>query len=1069
MFKKRRKTGVKHSPFTPSPYRLKADSSEWKNWLNTVTSFCNSAPAEVNALFTHRPFDNRAYVPVQIQHEKVLAFMDSGANQSVLGRKGLYLLDKLNLKINRLNKVPMRSADGTLQNVYGTVLIPLTVEGVTKKLTVIVSDTIEYPLILGYEFCKLFKMKTDFENDSFTVPNDLNTLTSPKIIHSRADLSFNQIEQLEKVISKFRAIAPDKLGRTHMVNHIIDTGNALSIKQRYYPLSPALLEQVNLEVDKMIKDQVIKPSFSSWNSPILLVKKRSGENRFCFDGRRLNEVTKPDAYPMPYITTILDQLRDARYISSIDLKKAFWQIPLSAESCEKTAFTVPGRGLFEFNVLPFGLHNSPQTLQRLMDKIFGPKFDKVFVYLDDIIIVSSTFEEHISLLKEVYERLKKAGLNVNFEKCEFCRNSLKYLGFVVDAQGLRTDPSKVEAIVNFPTPRTSTEIKRFLGMSGWYRRFIPNFSTLAAPILKLLKGKSKRQKVIWGQEADDAFKNLKNKLVSAPILSSPDFSQPFIIQTDASDSGLGAILVQGEGKEERVIAYASRTLNKHELNYHAMEKECCAILFGIDKYRPYIEGSRFTVITDNQALKWMGSVKSPLGRIARWAVRLNQYDFEIIHRKGKLNVVADALSRAPINIHYIALTPDDKSTWYQKVIDKIISNPEGYPNFKIEDGYVYKFVPNKHNFVSNLIEWKLLVPKSRRREIMNDCHDNPLSGHLGVFKTFNKISEIYYWPRMKSDISRYVLKCEICIASKASNQLRPGLMGNSKRVEYPFQILSIDLMGPFPRTKKGNTCLLVISDWFSKFVLVHPLRQATAASIVQKIEEVFLLFGVPQIVMCDNGTQFTGKIFKDLMDEYKVQKIWYTAAYHPQSNPVERSNRVIGTCLRSFVEKDHRSWDLHVYKIAHAIRNAVHEVTGYTPSFLNLGRSVPNNGTYYGRLDNATPGEFEVGGHERVISDTNNSSELYQEVIKKLQHAYERNKARYNIRKRPLSFKKGDTVWKRNFVLSSASDKFAKKFAPKYVKCKVAEVTGNLTYRLRSEHGKNLGIFHVKDLKAHPE
>lgn len=1001
----------------------------------------------------------------------MLALLDSGANQSIIGKQGLFLLDKFNLSVSKSSfPMQLQTADGANQSILGVVDIPLTIDGVTKVVRVLVSNTISAPLTLGADCCYLFGIKTDFKYDCFAVSSMLSSI---KFIQGKDDLNPQQCRDLEVVIDKFRSISGPGLGRTHMVTHHIDTGNAAPIKQRYYQMSPLMLEAVNTEVDRMLELNVIQKSSSSWNSPIVMVKKKDGSLRFCFDGRQLNAVTKRDAYPLPYVNSILDHLRDSRFLSSIDLKKAFWQIPLSKESCEKTAFTVPRRGLFEFAVLPFGLNNSPQTLQRLMDNIFGPEFHNVFVYMDDVIIASSTFSEHIATLLKVYDRLKTASLMVNLDKCEFCRSSLTYLGFLVDKDGLRTDPAKVEAIVSFPVPTTATEVKRFLGMASWYRRFIPKFSTVVAPILELIKGRHKRQSIKWNDKAETSFHELKRLLVSAPILATPDFNQTFIIQCDASDVGLGAILLQGEGDNEKVIAYASRSLTNTERNYSATEKECLACLFGIEKYRPYVELTRFKVVTDHHALLWLHKLQSPSGRLARWTARMSQYSFDIEHRKGKFNIVPDALSRAPVLVSQISsmtFSEPDYCTWYKRMIRNVNENPEQYPSWRVEDEILVKYVSNRHNLVSNLIEWKIVVPKSKRIELLKQFHDEPTSGHLGSFKTFQKISETYYWPKMKSDVVKYVRSCDTCQASKPNSQLRPGFMGRQKNVKYPFQLISVDLIGPLPRSTKGHTSLLVVTDWFTKFVQVQPLRKATASAIVKFLEnDVFLMFGVPQIIMCDNGPQFIGGIFQKLIERYKVQKVWYNAAYHPQVNPVERSNRVIGTAIRCYVKQNHRVWDAEIFKIAHAIRNAVHEVTGFTPSFLNFGRTVPGHGDYYGKLLNLKKEDVSLDTREQLVKDINQLSPLYKDIVTRLNQAYERNKRQYDLRKRPLRFKKGDFVWKRNPVLSNASKGFAKKLAPKYVKAKVAEVTGSVTYRLIDENSRNLGVWHVKDLKPYTE
>jgi hypothetical protein len=318
----------------------------------------------------------------------------------------------------------------------------------------------------------------------------------------------------------------------------------------------------------------------------LIVTKSDGSPRFCFDGRKFNAITKKDSYPLPLVDRILSMLRDSRYISSLDLKSAFWQIPLEKSSREKTAFSVPGCGFFHFCRMPYGLSNAAQTQQRLMDRILGPELEpNVFVFLDDIIICSKTFEEHVQLLKEVNRRLSDANLTLNLKKCKFFRESLHYLGFVVDKNGLKTDPEKIAAVTNYPIPTNSTELKRLLGLCSWYRRFIPHFSSIAAPLNNFLKNKGKKLPINLDPAALQAFDTLKKALVSAPILSLPDFSLPFTIQCDASGYGIGAALTQIQDGAEHVIAYASRTLSKTERNYSVGEREALAVIFVIEKFR----------------------------------------------------------------------------------------------------------------------------------------------------------------------------------------------------------------------------------------------------------------------------------------------------------------------------------------------------------------------------------------------------------------------------------------------------------------------------------------------------
>ena len=663
-----------------------------------------------------------------------------------------------------------------------------------------------------------------------------------------------------------------------------------------------MLKHLNGELDKMLALGVVQPSSSAWASPVLLVKKPSGEYRFCFDGRKLNSLTRHDAYPLPMVDQILNKLTGAQYLSSIDLKAAFWQIPLEDESREKTAFVVPGRGLYEFTVLPFGLCNAAQAQQRLMDTVLGPELDPYcFVYLDDIIISSSEFGKHLEILAEVYRRLKEANLTINLDKCEFCRSSLKYLGYVVDQEGLRTDPDKVAAILEYPLPQTVTQLRRFIGMSGWYRRFIKNFSDLSAPLTFLIKGKKKRQRLVWTPLAENCFQQIKEALVRAPVLAAPDFNKIFSIQCDASDAGLGSVLTQldGEGNEV-VVAFASRTLTALEKKYSVTEKECLAVLFAVEKFRPYIEGTKFKVITDHYSLLWLHSLKDPTGRLARWSMKLQQYDMVLEHRKGVLNTVPDALSRAPrAEINMLTLDENECiiDEWYQRMKGKVNSSPEQFPNWIVKEGLLYKHNSLRIGPNTNFPTWKLVVPTAFRDQVLLECHESPTAAHLGVYKTRMRVSDLYYWPKLRGDVKRFVEKCSICASQKSSNLARPGHMGRQKQVSFPWQLISVDLLGPLPRSKSGHKYLLVVSDWFTKFSLLHLLREANAKNIVKFIEEqVILVYGSPQVIMCDNGTQFAGTLFKKMAETYGCE-IWFNAKYHAQVNPVERVNRVVGTAI----------------------------------------------------------------------------------------------------------------------------------------------------------------------------
>lgn len=1063
-----------------------SQDAEWKTWLSQVSEFCcsNSAPrpnclvctdpavttgcfaSNVAPLFVHLPGDNRPYVRFSTSHSEFIALLDTGANVSVLGANALLKIQMPLSSVSNSENQPLivSTADGKPQTVSDIVELPVTFDNITRNVKFYVIPSITNDFILGMDFCKIFGLSVDFPSSSFQaslVPavNIINT------IKDRSSQTSENQQKLERITEKFKTLSHnDYLSETHLITHHIDTGSARPIKQRQYPLSPALQSYLNEEIDRLLQLGIIEKANSPWSSPVLLVRKKDNSYRMCFDGRKLNEVTVRDSYPLPRIDSILNKLRDSAYITSIDLKQAFFQIPLDPESRPKTAFTVHGRGLFQFRRMPFGLCNSAQSMQRLMDLVLGPEVEPyVFVYLDDIIIATSTFEKHLEILAEVYSRLQSANLTINIDKCQFCRESLSFLGFVVDKDGLRTDPAKVKSILEAPVPKNTTEVRRVLGLLQYYRRFIKDFSTISAPITALLHGQQKGQPIVWSSEADHAFKTLKQQLTSAPLLASPDFSRPFFIQTDASDVGIGAVLFQEDDGFEHPIAYASRSLSKTERKFTVTEKECLAVLFGVEHYRPYVEGTRFTVLTDHASLLWLTRLKDPVNRLARWCLRLSQFGFVIRHRKGSLNVPADFLSRSINLLQASELVPDE---WYKNMIRNVSTNPDAFPNFTVTDQVLYKHVKPKVNVKSNLSDWKIVVPTDNRLSLISKFHDEPTSGHFGISKTLARISEFYYWPKMAVSVKRYINNCQVCGAHKAPNVARAGLMGQYKNISFPFQMLSVDFMGPFPRSKKGNTQLLVVTDWFTKYVLVKPLPNATASSVVKFLEQnVFLVFGVPQTILCDNAQIFKSTQFTKLNSDYKVN-LWHSARHLSQVNPTERTNRVVLTAMSSYIKDDHRSWDENIFKIAQAINLSKHEVTAHAPAFLVFARNVPVDGTFYGPVPKNQDNIVEISDKVHREQDIENLPPVFEEVRVRLKRAYNTSKRYYDLRKRSDVFELGNLVWKKTYHLSDATKKFAAKLAPRYVLCKIIKVCSKVVYELEDMNGSYLGKWHIKDLKA---
>jgi alpha-acetolactate decarboxylase len=990
-----------------------------------------------------------------------LGLLDSGCTSTILGSKSIELVKSLGLELENFD-ISVSTADGTKHDVAGHVDVPFEYNGKLVVMPTLIVPSLTKRLILGMDFWKSFditptvgEVHLNMDLENMEISEDEKVSEDVVTFHN---LSSVEKEQLAQTLKFYRGTTKEILGVTNLLVHDIDTGMAKPVNVRPYQWSPYMQQEVHKEVDRLEKLGIIAPSQSDWSLPVVPVKKANGKMRLCLDSRKLNEITVKDQYPMPHIGRIFGRLEKAVYFSKIDLSEAFHQIPLSEEAKRKCSFAIPAKGFYSYQVLPFGLINSPMSMARLMDKILGDLEPFVFKYIDDIYIASMHFVDHLNLLAEVGRRLTSAGLTINIEKSEFCRKEIKYLGYVINKDGFKPDPEKIKAILNYPAPKTQKEVRRFLGMAGYYRGCIENHSAIAVPLTELTKDKVRFK---WGDEANNAFLQLKSKLVSAPVLAPPNFQLNFFLHVDASDVGGSGILMQHQDGKEVVIAYFSTKFTNTQRKYSATEKECLALLLAVEKFKGYIDGVRFFVITDCSAITWLKNFKANgSSRLARWALRLEQYDMVISHRKGKLNVVPDALSRA-IEV----LTMETNSDWYGDLKKKIMKDPDKYPLFKVVSDKIYKYIQNLKPETDNFFDWKLVVAPDVKLTILNQEHDG--MAHLGFKKTLERIRRRYYWPKMIPEIKKYINGCEICKASKTINQNLQPKMGSMKtKADRPFQYISCDYLGPFPRSKAGNTYLIVITDWFSKYTIIKAVRNGESKHLCSIMEnEIFLKFSIPEIFYSDNGKQFVSRDFKQLLARYNV-KHYLGAFYHAQSNHVERTNKVLNAAIRSYVGENHKNWDNEIEKIALAINTSQHESTKYSPFFINFGREYVFSGNEYKTrrdLDN---------GLNQTVSPTDIRSEvkirefdkIFEEVRKNMAKAYETYKNSYNLRKKDISYNVGEIVWRKNFVQSNAGENFCAKLAPKFVKCRILLRKGSNTYQLQDIGGRrNIGLYHCGD------
>jgi hypothetical protein len=682
----------------------------------------------------------------------------------------------------------------------------------------------------------------------------------------------------------------DKLTATNAAMHSILTpgvseGRAITLKN--YRLAEAHKQEVNDQVEQMIRDEVIAPSKSEWNFPLVIIPKRPDSTgkrkwRICVDFRKLNEVSVGDSFPLPNIQDILDKIGKARYFTALDCYSGFHQIPIRREDRSKTAFSTP-TGHFEYLRMPFGLKAAPATFQRMMNCVLRDSIgDRCFVYIDDVLILGETLAEHHAKLRDVFEQFRKFNIKVEPDKCEFLRPELTYLGHVISKDGVKPDPKKVEAVVRFPIPEKEKDIKAFLGLTGYYRKFIPHFSTIAKPLTTLL---TKETLWRWTPEEQVSFDLLKSKLTEFPILQYPDFQKPFILTTDASGYGLGAVLSQGAIGKDRPIAYASRTLNPAELNYSTVEKECLAIVWACKHFRPYLLGRKFQIFTDHKGLTWIFNVKDPSSRLLRWKLLLAEYDYEIKYKPGKQNANADGLSRYPVLA----------------------------------------------------VEAKDLTPE-RKNRIIKELHSDPVGGHQGINRTVDRIKLYVSWPNLTKDVADYIKVCDICQKMKHSKENRSQLQITDTQAE-PWKKLYLDIIGPLPCTEEGHKYILTCQDNLSKFLIAESLTNQTVEEVSEALtHRVFLVYGIPSIILTDQGSSFMSGVFKGICKLFKIEKL-NTVAYHPEANgSLERSHKTLVTYLRSYVDSKPTTWNQWLSFACFMFNTTPHSITRYSPYELLFGR-----------------------------------------------------------------------------------------------------------------------------------
>ncbi|GFW76790.1 retrovirus-related Pol polyprotein from transposon 412 [Trichonephila clavipes] len=708
-------------------------------------------------------------------------------------------------------------------------------------------------------------------------------------------------------------------------------------------------------------------------------------------------------------------------MSTLDLRSGYFQLAISPKDIEKTAF-ITRNGTFAFLRMPFGLSGAAPNFQRAIDIILQPVIGRfVSVYMDDVIITSPSFKDHLRSFNS---------------------------GLIISKEGIETDNKKIRAITEMKPPKNNREVSKFLGMTGWYQKFIPRYADICEPLYQL---KKKGAKFNWSGEAQDSFDQIKRTLTEAPILQLPNFSEQFNLFTDASGVGIGAVLQQNQ----KPIAFASRTLNKAERNYTVTERECLAVIWALNKFKTYFGPLPVKVITDHAALTKLTNGKNLSSRMIRWALKLSEFNIEWEHRPGVQNVVADLLSRNPVDsvegsqiscaaLRALAINSREQFIKEQREdpelghIYRYLENPDdGSVNaticeswsqdFKLINGLLFYA-----KYFSNLGELRVYIPGSLRKDIMKEFHDLPLAGHLGKRKTYLKLRDTCYFPFMRKYIFEYVSTCDRCQKFNYKNALPAGrLMPIVSK--YPNEIVTLDLVGPYPASRPERyKFILVITDHFTKWCELIPLRKASAQTIANAFFNNYIArYGAPISLISDNGPQFISDVFEHLSHRLDIKHM-KTVTYRPQSNLTERVNRNLVQMIASFVEENHENWDQFLHEFAFALRTAVNETTNKTPAELFLGRKII---TPFSKLINVKEDAKYVG---------NNIERLFDEARRNMQKQHKYWEKHYNLRRRDVHIKVNDLVLLQTHFLSAAGKKQVGKFMPKFEgPYKVLEIKGN--------------------------
>ncbi|CAN6249028.1 unnamed protein product [Urochloa humidicola] len=932
-----------------------------------------------------------------------------------------------------------------------------------------------YDIILGMDWLESFSpMKVHWLHKWMAIPYKGSTIILQGMLPAHEEELLIQIcsvsskfgvygdselpPEISDLLVDFEVVfsSPSSLPPVRSCDHVIPlVAGARPFNVRPYRYPPSLKDEIEAQVADMLRLGIIRPSSSPFCSPVLLVRKKDGSYRFCVDYRYLNALTVKSKFPIPVFDQLMDELAGASWFTTLDLISGYHQVRLKAGEEYKTAFQTH-HGQFEFLVMAFGLSGAPGTFQGAMNCTLAPLLRKcVIVFFDDILIYSKSWEEHLVHLREVLQLLQQDKWHVKLSKCKFAQRKIAYLGHVISEAGVSTDMSKVEAIINWPAPVNVKELRSFLGLAGYYRKFVKHFAIIAKPLTELLK---KGVLFVWTQDHETAFDTLKAAMSSAPVLSLPDFSKQFCIETDACKNGVGAVLLQ----DGHPLAFISKPLGQRTQGLSTYEKEYLAILIAVEQWRSYLLHGEFVIFTDQKSLIHLNEQRLNTPWQQKVFTKLLGMQYRIVYKQGSENRVADALSRRAHETAQLfslsVATPhwslavqegylDD--TEASELLTKLALNGAAVPNFSLKDGLL-RF--KGRVWLGNNVKL--------RQSVLQAMHSSALGGHSGVPVTYQRLKRLFAWRGMKKDVHSFVTSCAICQQAKPERVKYPGLLQPLAVPDGAWQVISMDFVEGLPQSG-GKNCVLVVVDKFSKFAHFIPLKHPFTASSVASVfmQEVYRLHGMPKVIISDRDRVFTNQLWKALFALAQVQ-LSMSSSYHPQSDgQTERVNQCMETFLRCFVHACPSKWVDWIYLAEYWYNTSWHSALGFSPFEVLYGYAPRHFG-----LDTSVA--CPVPSLSDWIQERTTMTMLVQQHLNRAQ---QRMKSQADKNRTERSFAVGESVYLKlqPYVQSSLAPRANQKLAFRFFgPFPIVAKIGSVAYKLLLPASSMVHpVFHVSQLK----